>query len=69
MFIINLLFIIYYLFSFHGPFDAIRKAFATGAEYSMMSFNDKSDLFFADYGIMPLFVFENYPQINVGTKE
>lgn len=38
-------------------------------EYSKMSFLDKSDLFFADYNIMPLFVYENYSAINVASKE
>ncbi len=34
-----------------------------------MSFEDKSGLFFADYGIMPLFVYENYSTINLSSKE
>lgn len=52
-----------------GPFDAIRKVFCTGAEYAKMSFSDKSDLFFSDYSIMPLFVFENYHTVNLSSKQ
>jgi len=29
-----------------GPFDAIKKVFATGPDYARMSYEDKSDLFF-----------------------
>ncbi|CRK98467.1 CLUMA_CG011824, isoform A [Clunio marinus] len=42
-----------------GPFEAIRKVFSAD-EHKKMSFNDKSDLFFHDYNLMPLFVQENY---------
>ncbi|XP_041974290.1 replication factor C subunit 1 [Aricia agestis] len=42
-----------------GPWEAIRKVFSA-EEHKTMSLNDKSDLFFTDYSIMPLFVQENY---------
>ncbi|OTF76137.1 replication factor C subunit 1-like protein, partial [Euroglyphus maynei] len=50
------------------PFEAIRKVFITGRDYAMMSFDEKSDLFFCDYSIMPLFVYENYISINLASK-
>lgn len=43
-----------------GPFDVCRKVFVGGEETNKMSLNDKSDLFFHDYNIAPLFVQENY---------
>ncbi|XP_063740002.1 replication factor C subunit 1 isoform X2 [Eleginops maclovinus] len=43
-----------------GPFDVCRKVFAFGDETAHMSFIDKSDLFFHDYSLAPLFVQENY---------
>ncbi|XP_062431439.1 replication factor C subunit 1 isoform X2 [Rhea pennata] len=43
-----------------GPFDVVRKVFAAGEEASHMSLIDKSDLFFHDYSLAPLFVQENY---------
>ncbi|XP_078402409.1 replication factor C subunit 1 isoform X1 [Cetorhinus maximus] len=43
-----------------GPFDVVRKVFAAGEETVHMSLIDKSDLFFHDYSIAPLFVQENY---------
>ncbi|EGW12073.1 Replication factor C subunit 1, partial [Cricetulus griseus] len=43
-----------------GPFDVARKVFAAGEETAHMSLMDKSDLFFHDYSIGPLFVQENY---------
>lgn len=43
-----------------GPFDVCRKVFASGEETAHMSFIDKSDLFFHDYSLAPLFVQENY---------
>uniref|UniRef100_A0A2K6MCM3 Replication factor C subunit 1 n=1 Tax=Rhinopithecus bieti TaxID=61621 RepID=A0A2K6MCM3_RHIBE len=43
-----------------GPFDVARKVFAAGEETAHMSLMDKSDLFFHDYLIAPLFVQENY---------
>ncbi|XP_038569412.1 replication factor C subunit 1 [Micropterus salmoides] len=42
-----------------GPFDVCRKVFALGEE-THMSLIDKSDLFFHDYSLAPLFVQENY---------
>ncbi|XP_030588294.1 replication factor C subunit 1 [Archocentrus centrarchus] len=42
-----------------GPFDVCRKVFASGEERGM-SLIDKSDLFFHDYSLAPLFVQENY---------
>lgn len=43
-----------------GPFDVCRKVFALGEETARMSLIDKSDLFFHDYSLAPLFVQENY---------
>lgn len=43
-----------------GPFDVCRKVFAKGEETAHMSLIDKSDLFFHDYSLAPLFVQENY---------
>ena len=43
-----------------GPFDVSRKVFVGGEETSHMTLNDKSDLFFHDYSLGPLFVQENY---------
>lgn len=43
-----------------GPFDVCRKVFAFGEETAHMSLIDKSDLFFHDYSLAPLFVQENY---------
>ncbi|KAJ8321817.1 hypothetical protein KUTeg_000288 [Tegillarca granosa] len=43
-----------------GPFDACRKVFIGGEETAGMTINDKSDLFFNDYMLAPLFVQENY---------
>ncbi|KAJ1521099.1 hypothetical protein ONE63_002801 [Megalurothrips usitatus] len=42
-----------------GPWDAVRKVFSS-EDHKTMSLMDKSDLFFHDYGIMPLFVQEAY---------
>ena len=42
-----------------GPWDAVRKMFSA-EDHKTMSLIDKSDLFFHDYNIMPLFVQENY---------
>lgn len=41
-----------------------RKVFAGGEETKGMTINDKSDLFFQDYGFVPLFVHENYISVN-----
>lgn len=38
-----------------NPFEATKKAFTTGS-----SMNDRTDCFFSDYNIIPLFIFENY---------
>lgn len=46
-----------------GPFDVARKVFAVGEETAHMSLVDKSDLFFHDYSIAPLFVQENYVHV------
>ncbi|KAK0152836.1 Replication factor C subunit 1 [Merluccius polli] len=46
-----------------GPFDVCRKVFSKGEETSNMSFIDKSDLFFHDYSLAPLFVQENYVHV------
>ncbi|XP_035992826.1 replication factor C subunit 1 isoform X2 [Fundulus heteroclitus] len=43
-----------------GPFDVCRKVFSSGDETAHMSLIDKSDLFFHDYSLAPLFVQENY---------
>nr|XP_020479853.1 replication factor C subunit 1 [Monopterus albus] len=43
-----------------GPFDVCRKVFSSGEEAAHMSLIDKSDLFFHDYSLAPLFVQENY---------
>ncbi|KAL1023984.1 hypothetical protein UPYG_G00049870 [Umbra pygmaea] len=43
-----------------GPFDVCRKVFSKGEETSHMTLIDKSDLFFHDYSLAPLFVQENY---------
>ncbi len=56
------------IFLSKGPFDAIKKVFTSGEEYARMSFQDKSDLFFCDYSIMPLFVFENYVNVTPSKK-
>lgn len=42
-----------------GPWDVVRKVFSA-EEHKHMSIHDKSDLFFHDYNISPLFVQENY---------
>ncbi|XP_068241805.1 replication factor C subunit 1 [Palaemon carinicauda] len=44
-----------------GPWDVCKKVF-TESEHKKMSIYDKSDLFFHDYSIAPLFVQENYPK-------
>ncbi|XP_023954959.2 replication factor C subunit 1 [Bicyclus anynana] len=42
-----------------GPWEAIRRVFSA-EDHRRMSIHDKSDLFFTDYSLMPLFVQENY---------
>uniref|UniRef100_A0AAQ4QYK9 Replication factor C subunit 1 n=1 Tax=Gasterosteus aculeatus aculeatus TaxID=481459 RepID=A0AAQ4QYK9_GASAC len=46
-----------------GPFDVCRKVFSSGEDSGHMSLIDKSDLFFHDYSLAPLFVQENYPHV------
>ncbi|XP_075400542.1 replication factor C subunit 1 isoform X2 [Tenrec ecaudatus] len=46
-----------------GPFDVARKVFVAGEETAHLSLVDKSDLFFHDYSIAPLFVQENYVHV------
>ena len=41
-----------------------RKVFAGGEETAGMTIHDKSDLFFHDYSIAPLFVQENYASVS-----
>ncbi|XP_075980785.1 germ line transcription factor 1 [Anticarsia gemmatalis] len=45
-----------------GPWEAIRKVFSA-EDHKTMSINDRSDLFFYDYSLAPLFVQENYLQV------
>nr|CAD7395462.1 unnamed protein product [Timema cristinae] len=42
-----------------GPWDVLRKVFSA-EEHKKMSLQDRSDLFFQDYNIGPLFVQDNY---------
>lgn len=42
-----------------GPWDVIRKVFSA-EDHKTMSINDKSDLFFHDYSLAPLFVQQTY---------
>lgn len=42
-----------------GPWDVLKKVFSADA-HKTMSVHDKSDLFFHDYSLGPLFVQENY---------
>ncbi|KAG9479618.1 hypothetical protein GDO78_011574 [Eleutherodactylus coqui] len=46
-----------------GPFDVCRKVFVSGEETAHMTLIDKSDLFFHDYSLAPLFVQENYVHV------
>ena len=43
-----------------GPFEAVKKMFSAGQEYNEMSFEERSNLFFHDYQLLPLFAWENY---------
>ncbi|XP_021704728.1 replication factor C subunit 1 [Aedes aegypti] len=45
-----------------GPWDVVRKVFSA-EEHKTMSIHDKSDLFFHDYSLAPLFVQENYLKV------
>lgn len=42
-----------------GPWEVVRKVFSA-EEHKTMTLNDKSDLFFHDYSLGPLFVQQNY---------
>lgn len=42
-----------------GPWEVVRKVFSA-EEHKHMTLNDKSDLFFNDYSMGPLFVQQNY---------
>ena len=46
-----------------GPFDAVKEVFAAHPSGGSNVIAAKSDLFFTDYSIMPLFVQENYLSI------
>lgn len=48
-----------------GAFDAVRKLLS-GNESSKMNLSEKSDMFFCDYSMMPLFVQENYALVDPG---
>ncbi|XP_019849550.1 PREDICTED: replication factor C subunit 1-like [Amphimedon queenslandica] len=54
-----------------SPFDVVRKVFQPFDGQRELSLREKSDLFFTDYSLMPLFVQENYLQVkpvnNTGT--
>ncbi|XP_060720462.1 replication factor C subunit 1 [Tachysurus vachellii] len=52
-----------------GPFDVCRKVFVTGEETAHMTLIDKSDLFFHDYSLAPLFVQENYIHVRPAAAE
>lgn len=45
-----------------GPFEAVKKVFTAGQDYNNMSFEERSNLFFNDYQLIPLFAWENYVQ-------
>uniref|UniRef100_A0A1A9ZHJ4 DNA replication factor RFC1 C-terminal domain-containing protein n=1 Tax=Glossina pallidipes TaxID=7398 RepID=A0A1A9ZHJ4_GLOPL len=45
------------------PWEVVPKVFSA-EEHKTMSFNDKSDLFFHDYSLAPLFVQQNYLIVN-----
>ncbi|CAH1248246.1 RFC1 [Branchiostoma lanceolatum] len=46
-----------------GPFEVTRKVFSSNEDTARMTIMDKSDLFFHDYSMVPLFVQENYPHV------
>lgn len=46
-----------------GPFEVVRTVFMPREDGRELTFNEKSDLFFYDYAIAPLFVQENYPMV------
>lgn len=45
-----------------GPWEVVRKVFSAD-EHKSMTIHDKSDLFFNDYSMAPLFVQENYLKV------
>ncbi|XP_050464112.1 replication factor C subunit 1 isoform X1 [Cataglyphis hispanica] len=47
-----------------GPFDVVKMAF-NAEEQKKMNLNDKIDLYFHDYNIVPLFVEENYLSVRL----
>ena len=51
-----------------SPFEVIRTVFMPMDGGREMSFTDKSDLFFKDYSLGPLFVQENYPNVKLAGK-
>lgn len=46
-----------------GPWEVVRKVFSA-EEHKNMTFTDKSDLFFNDYSLGPLFVQQNYLSVS-----
>lgn len=46
-----------------GPWDVVRKVFSA-EEHKNMTFENKSDLFFHDYSLGPLFVQQNYLSVS-----
>lgn len=46
-----------------GPWEVVRKVFSA-EEHKRMTLNDKSDLFFHDYSMGPLFVQQNYLMVS-----
>ncbi|KAH9527735.1 replication factor C subunit 1 [Dermatophagoides farinae] len=58
-----------YLLATQSSSSNDKKVFITGRDYAMMSLDEKSNLFFCDYSIMPLFVYENYISINLSSKQ
>ncbi|KAL1123083.1 hypothetical protein AAG570_002171 [Ranatra chinensis] len=51
-----------------GPWDVLKKVFSA-EDHKHMSIYDKSDLFFHDYSVAPLFVHENYLIVVPHSKE
>jgi len=51
--------------SFQGCFDAVRKLLSRGKR-SKMDLNEKSEMFFYDYSLMPPSVQENYLSVDPG---
>ena len=71
---INCIFILLFSYNynlityFQGPWDVLRKVFSK-EEHKKMSIYDKCDLFFYDYSIAPLFVQENYLNVQPHSEE